>query len=91
MSSPEGVWCMSQKKMHRTDRRQAILIPEGSKMKANPAPHVLALADAWASIDGKHQRFKRAAADPEFNEMDGAYSGYIADAESLVEDRKSVV
>ncbi len=45
-----------------------------------------ALADAWASIDGKLQKFRAGKGVHDIMEEPGGYfSGYMADAEAMIE------
>lgn len=43
-----------------------------------------ALADAWASADGKCARFRECKENPDLEATDGYYGGYMADAEDLM-------
>lgn len=42
-----------------------------------------ALADAWASIDGKLEKFRAGKDKPDLDEPGGYYSGYMEDAKEL--------
>jgi hypothetical protein len=42
-----------------------------------------ALAEAWASIDGKLEQFRQCRDDGFAEEADGYYVGYLSDAEEL--------
>ncbi len=48
--------------------------------------NVKALAEVWASIDGKLDKFRlgKRAEELELGALGGAYSGYIAEAEELI-------
>lgn len=46
---------------------------------------VEALAESWASIDGKLERFRANKADRSLDRTDGSYPGYMKDARSLRE------
>lgn len=46
---------------------------------------VEALAEAWASIDGKAEKFLACKADRDVEMKGGYYRGYLADAEALIE------
>lgn len=48
----------------------------------NPAH---ALADAWASIDGKLEEFRAGRTAKSITDFGGHFDGYIADAEELIE------
>ena len=43
-----------------------------------------AVARAWASIDGKLDKFDACRADPDREAKEGFYEGYVSDAESLL-------
>lgn len=43
-----------------------------------------ALADAWASIDGKLDDFRAGKGKPIDEQPGGRYDGYIADAEEMI-------
>lgn len=43
-----------------------------------------ALAEAWASIDGKLERFRACKADPELDNTEGRYQGYMCEAEEMI-------
>jgi len=43
-----------------------------------------AVAKAWASIDGRLEGFEECKNNPEADEIDGHYSGYLSDAEELL-------
>jgi hypothetical protein len=43
------------------------------------------MARAWASMDGKEDRFDKGKADPEFDNTDGTYSGYCVEAREILE------
>lgn len=43
------------------------------------------LARAWASMDGKLQRFDRSKVDPAYGGEDGSYEGYLVEAEEIIE------
>lgn len=45
---------------------------------------VTRVARAWASIDGKADRFDACKADPALDKTDGSYSGYLEDARELL-------
>lgn len=47
-------------------------------------PSIEAIARAWASIDGKLDRFDKCKANISFDDTDGTYSGYISDTEELM-------
>lgn len=51
-------------------------------MQKNPS--IESIARAWASIDGKLERFDNCKADLSLDDTDGSYSGYIADTEELM-------
>lgn len=42
------------------------------------------VARAWASMDGKLEKFEICKADPDIDLTDGYYMGYIADAKELL-------
>ena len=42
------------------------------------------VAEAWASIDGKLDLFRTCKIDPELEEVEGRYGGYMADALALI-------
>ncbi len=42
-----------------------------------------ALADAWASIDGRMRLFRRCKSDRKLEDVEGRYEGYMADAGEL--------
>ena len=44
-----------------------------------------ALADAWASIDGHLDDFRKGKGKPWEDQPGGRYDGYMADAESMLE------
>ena len=44
---------------------------------------VEALADAWASIDGKLDKFRRGKAAKRIESYGGHYAGYMAEAEEM--------
>lgn len=44
-----------------------------------------ALADAWASIDGKLDKFRRGKTAKNIMAYGGHYAGYLADAEEMIE------
>ncbi len=44
-----------------------------------------ALAEAWASIDGRLERFRACKADKALDLKDGSYSGYMCEAEEMIE------
>jgi hypothetical protein len=44
-----------------------------------------ALADAWASIDGHLDAFRKGKGKPWEEQPGGRYDGYMADAESMLE------
>ena len=46
------------------------------------------LARAWASIDGKAERFDAGKKDPELMSQDGTFEGYIAETEELCKRAK---
>jgi hypothetical protein len=52
-------------------------------MKYND-PRIEALAESWASIDGKLALFRRGKTAKSITAYGGHYAGYIADAEELV-------
>jgi phosphoserine phosphatase len=63
-------------------RRTGILFPQGhGVLKMNAAE---ALAEAWASIDGKAEQFKSCKADSEAEDLMGFYEGYLADAQEMI-------
>lgn len=43
-----------------------------------------AVADAWASIDGKRDKFWSCKSDPDEEAISGYYSGYMEDAAELI-------
>jgi hypothetical protein len=44
-----------------------------------------ALAEAWASIDGKLDKFRACKADPDLDmNKDGYFSGYMEEAEEMI-------
>lgn len=45
---------------------------------------VEAVAEAWASIDGRLDLFQCCKADAELEEVEGRYGGYMADAVALI-------
>lgn len=45
---------------------------------------VEALADAWASIDGKHEEFWACKADPARETLEGYYGGYTEEAAEMI-------
>ena len=45
---------------------------------------VEALAQSWASIDGKLERFFECKADPELDDTEGRYQGYMCEAEEMI-------
>lgn len=47
-------------------------------------PEVVAIAETWASIDGKLTEFKRCQTDQEAEAELGYYEGYISEAEEAV-------
>lgn len=47
-------------------------------------PKVLALAEAWASIDGKLPRFHACRKDSAIARTDGTYSGYMIEAQEMI-------
>jgi len=53
-------------------------------------PHVYdegaieALADAWASVDGKVDDFRAGKTAPSIEDFGGRYAGYMADASELM-------
>lgn len=53
-------------------------------MTTDPATE--ALAEVWATMDGKREKFLRCKGDREADENDeGYYAGYISDAEGMIE------
>lgn len=44
-----------------------------------------AVAEAWASIDGKLEKFRRGRTAKSISAYGGHYAGYLADAEELIE------
>lgn len=44
-----------------------------------------ALAEAWASIDGRLERFWACKADADLDVVDGYWSGYVHEAGSLLD------
>lgn len=42
-----------------------------------------ALADSWASIDGKMKQFRRCKNGDELEDTEGYYQGYLCDAEEM--------
>lgn len=53
-------------------------------LELNRLRAIEAIASAWASIDGKLDRFNACKADPQLDGLEGRYSGYLADASSLL-------
>lgn len=53
-------------------------------LELNRLRAIEAIASAWASIDGKTERFYACKADPQLDRLEGRYSGYLADASSLL-------
>ena len=50
-----------------------------------PDPIAEALGDAWASIDGRVERFRAGKLVPEdYEAHGGSYHGYLADAEEMI-------
>ena len=43
------------------------------------------IARAWASMDGKLDLFDKCKTDPELEEVEGCYEGYITDTKELLE------
>lgn len=43
-----------------------------------------ALAEAWASIDGKLDRFRACKVDPELEFVGGYYGGYMIEAKEMI-------
>lgn len=43
-------------------------------------PDIEALAEAWASMDGKLDRFRACKADAALEDVDGSYGGYMHEA-----------
>jgi len=43
-----------------------------------------ALAEAWASIDGKLDRFRACKADDALEDVEGHYQGYMVEAEEMI-------
>lgn len=56
-----------------------------AKVTTDQAKAIEALAESWASQDGRTERFFACKASQELDDKDGAYSGYMADAQSLLE------
>ena len=52
---------------------------------ADDSAAVEALAEAWASMDGKAEKFRACKADREAEMKMGHYRGYLADAEGMIE------
>lgn len=50
----------------------------------DPKTDIEFIARAWATMDGKLVNFDNCKRNPEIDDMDGYYSGYMADAESLI-------
>ena len=50
-----------------------------------PETAIQAVADAWASIDGKRDKFRAGRGKPWDEQPGGYYDGYTADAESMIE------
>jgi hypothetical protein len=44
-----------------------------------------ALAEVWAIMDGKGERFLACKADSDLDDIDGTYTGYLAEASYAVE------
>lgn len=44
-----------------------------------------ALAEVWAIIDGKGERFRACKADIALDDADGTYTGYLAEASYAIE------
>jgi hypothetical protein len=53
--------------------------------KTSGNDRVWALAEAWASIDGRLALFKACQKSPKLDMKDGCYSGYCAEAQELLE------
>jgi hypothetical protein len=68
-------------------------MPDGPSEGDRPTDRVEALADAWASIDGKATRFRLCRDNPEAEDLYGSYGGYMADAQSIIDrlDRRGFV
>ena len=49
---------------------------------------VEALADAWASIDGKLEEFRAGKTASRIEDFGGHYAGYMADAKEMIERLK---
>lgn len=45
---------------------------------------VEALAESWASIDGKLERFRACKADAAVEQVEQCYGGYISEAEEMI-------
>lgn len=50
-----------------------------------PASALEAVADAWASIDGKTSEFRNGRYADSIEAYGGHYAGYMSDAEELIE------
>lgn len=48
-------------------------------------PRTEALADAWASIDGKSEKFWACKSDRARDAVEGYYDGYMIEAASMIE------
>ena len=53
-------------------------------MNINKRMSIEAIAEAWASIDGKLETFNLCKTDKELEEIWGYYEGYITDSEELL-------
>lgn len=70
-------------KRHHPDEQ-----PDPMELHGKPLTAELALADAWASIDGRLKEFRAGMGmsfDDECNHAGGHFTGYICDAESMIE------
>jgi len=47
---------------------------------------VEAVAESWASIDGRLGLFRSCKVDPSLEDVEGRYGGYMADAYAMVEN-----
>lgn len=70
--------------MIRDEEKQLHDLPETRGMTAREA-----LAEAWASMDGKLEKFRACKADPVLEDEMGHYEGYLADAQSMIERLKA--
>ena len=48
-----------------------------------------ALAESWASIDGWSAEFERGRDDPQYDNVEGRYQGYCAEAAEMIRRLRS--